>query len=283
MRPARVQQQPHPDGSYTIIPNELIDDPELLPRDKTVYMWLRRHRDGWQVTYSRAKTALGISGPTFAAALTALCKRGWLTRLDTPDGVVWVVNVRLRNQGTAPAPAATQTPEPATTAASSPAEHTGAPWGQQPAPPARTAPKKPAPTPAAPMCYLPDDFEPAAASVAQVAKECPDVNVDHEHRLFTDHWKAEGGPNARKRDWDAAWRNWMRRRQGWNDTKAAEANGPRMYKTRGGQVFDNPNDARVAGWLETGERLARQFEEAERAYELGLGPKPSLLGFVGAS
>ena len=28
---------------------------------------------------------------------------------------------------------------------------------------------------------------------------------------FRDHWHAQGGANARKVDWAAAWRNWVRR------------------------------------------------------------------------
>jgi uncharacterized protein YdaU (DUF1376 family) len=30
------------------------------------------------------------------------------------------------------------------------------------------------------------------------------------HQKFTDHWRSASGANARKRDWDAAWRNWCR-------------------------------------------------------------------------
>jgi uncharacterized protein YdaU (DUF1376 family) len=30
------------------------------------------------------------------------------------------------------------------------------------------------------------------------------------HQKFTDHWRAASGANARKRDWEAAWRNWCR-------------------------------------------------------------------------
>jgi hypothetical protein len=44
---------------------------------------------------------------------------------------------------------------------------------------------------------------------------------------FTDHWRASSGANARKRDWDAAWRNWCRNahdRNGGNGHAARQQN-----------------------------------------------------------
>ena len=43
--------------------------------------------------------------------------------------------------------------------------------------------------------------------------ECPDVDLKAEHRVFTDFWKGKSGKDATKADWDATWRNWMRREQ----------------------------------------------------------------------
>ena len=39
------------------------------------------------------------------------------------------------------------------------------------------------------------------------------VNLETETSKFVDYWVAESGPKAVKRDWVAAWRNWMRRAQ----------------------------------------------------------------------
>lgn len=36
-------------------------------------------------------------------------------------------------------------------------------------------------------------------------------HIRAEAERFRDHWIAAGGQNARKRDWKATWRNWMRR------------------------------------------------------------------------
>ncbi|QOT75072.1 hypothetical protein [Cupriavidus basilensis] len=44
--------------------------------------------------------------------------------------------------------------------------------------------------------------------------EHPSWTADHTRKvaeMFRDHWHAAGGANARKADWEATWRNWVRR------------------------------------------------------------------------
>lgn len=41
--------------------------------------------------------------------------------------------------------------------------------------------------------------------------ECPYTNLEAEHRKFVDYWKAKAGQHATKVDWNATWRNWIRR------------------------------------------------------------------------
>lgn len=38
----------------------------------------------------------------------------------------------------------------------------------------------------------------------------PDSDINSEWMKFTDYWKANGTANARKKDWQAAWRTWIR-------------------------------------------------------------------------
>lgn len=60
---------------------------------------------------------------------------------------------------------------------------------------------------------VPDDFQPTEEMRAWfVAEQLPAV-IDGrlEHEKFMDYWRAAAGANARKRDWPATWRNWMRR------------------------------------------------------------------------
>lgn len=56
---------------------------------------------------------------------------------------------------------------------------------------------------------LSEDFSltPKRREVAEAER----VDADREFAKFRDHWAAASGANARKNDWDAAWRNWCRK------------------------------------------------------------------------
>ncbi|MCC7462113.1 MAG: GIY-YIG nuclease family protein [Gammaproteobacteria bacterium] len=56
---------------------------------------------------------------------------------------------------------------------------------------------------------MPDDFA-LTAQRRQVAKT-EHVDPERTFAKFCDHWRSASGVNARKLDWDAAWRNWCRR------------------------------------------------------------------------
>lgn len=52
---------------------------------------------------------------------------------------------------------------------------------------------------------------PADELINAMTKECPTVDQQAEHRQFVDHWKAQPGAKGVKVDWDATYRNWIRR------------------------------------------------------------------------
>lgn len=60
---------------------------------------------------------------------------------------------------------------------------------------------------------LKPEWLPNSVSVAAVRAECPNVNAQAEHKVFVDYWIAQPGAKGVKLDWDATWRNWMRRKQ----------------------------------------------------------------------
>lgn len=67
------------------------------------------------------------------------------------------------------------------------------------------------PTSAKRRTQIRDDYMPSQQVIATIRDEQPSISsrqLEHEHRKFIDHWKQTGKPMA---DWDAAWRNWMRR------------------------------------------------------------------------
>lgn len=52
---------------------------------------------------------------------------------------------------------------------------------------------------------LPDDWRTWAIA------ERPDLDVKREADTFRDHWHGKAGKDGRKADWQATWRNWIRR------------------------------------------------------------------------
>jgi hypothetical protein len=62
---------------------------------------------------------------------------------------------------------------------------------------------------------IPDGFTVTDEMAEWARREVPGLigagRGTYETNKFRDHWKQASGANARKRDWPAAWRNWLRR------------------------------------------------------------------------
>lgn len=58
---------------------------------------------------------------------------------------------------------------------------------------------------------IPENFTPSQDVIEAMRTECPNVNLEAENRKFVDYWTAKAGKDATKLDWDATWRNWIRR------------------------------------------------------------------------
>lgn len=85
---------------------------------------------------------------------------------------------------------------------------------------------------------LPDDWEPKplSAEVAALVAAWPAGSIERELAKFRDWAASATGSNSRKSDWDAAWRNWLRRR---------DEEQPRNL-ANGRQQTSNSNTARLA-------------------------------------
>ena len=97
---------------------------------------------------------------------------------------------------------------------------------------------------------LPADFIPSEKSRKTILTESPTLDLRREHAKFVDHWAAAPGQRGVKLDWDATWRNWMR--------KAAEQKQPRA------------NGAPARRQQETDDLFARAMARAEAADETTL-------------
>lgn len=70
-----------------------------------------------------------------------------------------------------------------------------------------------APPPGGRGTRLPEGWMPKPETVAKIREEVPTATseqIKSQHERFSDHWRSSTGRNATKRDWDGAWRNWMR-------------------------------------------------------------------------
>lgn len=88
-------------------------------------------------------------------------------------------------------------------------------------PPARG---RAAPQGAARATRLPDDFQITTAMAAWATENVPEIDYATETMRFRDYWKSAAGAKARKTDWEATWRNWMRRTA--DDLGSRQARGP---------------------------------------------------------
>ncbi|ODR20791.1 hypothetical protein [Mycolicibacterium porcinum] len=89
--------------------------------------------------------------------------------------------------------------------------------------------------------YLPENWAPAPEVAAQMRDEQPHVDHELELKKFRDYWHALAGAKARKRDWSATYRNWIRR-------EAERTPPPTTGRTNG----QSRGDAKVQGWLDAG-------------------------------
>jgi hypothetical protein len=58
---------------------------------------------------------------------------------------------------------------------------------------------------------LPDDWMPTPDLIDAMSTENPHVELRWETTKFRDYWHAQPGAKGVKADWDATWRNWIRR------------------------------------------------------------------------
>ncbi|MGW5267302.1 hypothetical protein ACWEQ4_01500 [Rhodococcus sp. NPDC003994] len=121
------------------------------------------------------------------------------------------------------------------------------------------------------------DYLPAVETRRKIAAEFPHLNLEVEHRNFVDWWLGDGGS---KLDWDATWRNWMRRngadprRRGGSSQPAGNGlTSTEMKLARAEALKANPNPEilRRAG-------LPVPPHVERRQGELGFGDEQTALG-----
>lgn len=98
---------------------------------------------------------------------------------------------------------------------------------------------------------LPDGWEPDPDPEREAEAVAAGVDVRRELERFGDYWRAQPGARGRKVDWQATWRNWLRK---------AVDDQPR----RNGHARASPAPSRGARYAAAWDGLADQLEAAER-------------------
>jgi hypothetical protein len=107
---------------------------------------------------------------------------------------------------------------------------------------------------------LPEGFEVTESMKAWAREHAPLANrTDHE--TFIDHWRGQSGQRAVKRDWEATWRNWMRRVQ--DNRSSRNGNGSRP------DFRPSTTDDRIAHALDLGRRMQAEHDAKAGHKELG--------------
>lgn len=192
------------DDHFTQIPNDWLRDGNLSLKSRGLLGLLMSHKVGWSVSVA-SLVSQGLEGrEAIRSAIKELEQHGYLERIQghdeagkfeytyitkTPNGEGGYEN----QQGGAENPS---TGNPST--ANRPPKNTNL---------KNTKNKKGAPKGAT---RLPDDFEPNPDSWDVMVEHFPWVDVKLETHKFRDYW-ASATRNAMKKDWQAAWRNWVRR------------------------------------------------------------------------
>ena len=68
-----------------------------------------------------------------------------------------------------------------------------------------------APTPKKRATRIKADWMPRQETIDTIKAEYPVLDLHYEHQNFVDWWLAKPGAGALKLDWEATWRNWMRK------------------------------------------------------------------------
>lgn len=98
---------------------------------------------------------------------------------------------------------------------------------------------------------LPDAWVPAPDVIAQMRSDHPHIDLKVEHAKFVDYWQGKAGRDARKADWNATWRNWIRR---------AVEQSPQPRNTSANNGIGKPTQ-KALGWEAAGAALLAEMDQ----------------------
>jgi hypothetical protein len=215
-----------PADNFTIISNAWLRDPRLTWKAKGLLVYIASHAAGHQLTTAQIHAAAKDGPDSVRAAIAELEAAGYLLRIELRDGrghrTGTDYELREPPAGEAP-PRESQTgsdqgEEDVSAAQSQSGKSRVGKSGSKKTTPPEDQEKTPSASPRG--TRLPEGWQPDEELVEWCRTELvPEQRwsehsrdfVRREHDKFTDWCRATPGQKAVKKDWRAAWRNWMRR------------------------------------------------------------------------
>lgn len=193
------------DNQFTKIPNDWARDSDLSLKARGLLVLLMSHTPGWTVSVNSLILDNMEGRDSIKGAVAELEAHGYLRREQSREAgkfgeAIWT----------------TQTPGGIQPLTEKPL--TEKPLTDNPHPKKNIIKKNIIKKEEAPQkgpCNLPTDWQPDSKSWDEMVAHFPNVDVKLETYKFKDYW-ASATKNAKKRDWTAAWRNWIRKASEWS-------------------------------------------------------------------
>jgi hypothetical protein len=219
---------------FVVVPNALARDGQLRRASRGLLVELLSHSDGFVVTEATLVRAGQEGRDAVRAMVRELETAGYLERQEIRTEGSRFAGVRYIVRATAHTPKSADSPSPENPSTAFPS--TGEPSTEnptlkktnskktkeeenqegkedQPPPSVEDAktPKPPAVRSSKRGTRLPAGWMPSPELIEAMTLEVPYVDQRREHAKFTDYWNSVPGQKGVKLDWDATWRNWLRK------------------------------------------------------------------------
>lgn len=193
------------DGQFTQLPNEWLRDGRITLKARGLLALLMSHNPGWSVSINSLIEQNREGRDSLKAAVAELEAYGYLKRDQAREAgkfgeAIWVTQSPWAEKPLTEKPLTenplTENPHPKNTnIKNTKVKNTreGSTKGAH---------------------RLPQDWQPSEESIATMVEHFPWVDVKLETHKFKDYWQA-ATKNAMKKDWEAAYRNWIRRAAEW--------------------------------------------------------------------
>lgn len=224
---AIIRHGPAPEDHYSLIPNCVARDENLTLQAKGIYLYLRSHREGWQMSTERIGDALNVHRDTVAKYVKELEATGYLQRERTHsdggqfEGMAYVLNTSPLRKNTDNG----KTPLLVNTASGDSRQHKKTNSSK------KTNPKEDQ------AHRLPDAWQPSQSVLDKLSEKHPGIDLMGEATKFRGYWHEATGARAKKKNWDLAFGNWVSKaKPSWQDKRNAQLAQAEAWSPRTGII-----------------------------------------------